>query len=532
MTLDREGLRRRNADALRLAKASPEAFATFAVGPGWRSLIERLGTWPLPPEVRGEFHSARRRDGATLTAAEAAEADRWDALTDEGRAAKRAAGERAADEAASAEWWALLAREQAHSWRAQDTGTRLLASSRDALEKLIGYLEQLPERSDSITGYTLLTALVAEWPQPVKPDNHRNAILPGSWRDARRGQSTLPFVLDRATPLGPVGKEPEQADLPGLERPAGVVPPVPWLSLYDLTGSGPVQTRGRGAPMAQRLFVEVLTSVQREDREWTAAPPIALRDLFAWLWPRYYDPEADRMRGGYDRSKHLKPLQRALVELDNMRLWLDGAYRRLIRVDDLPGAGTPLDWQVRFHVRHLPGSDHGPAIDRARMRRWGLESAPAWRSAIRLAYLWDAAKGRNNGARVYATRPVVARGDGGVLLGADGQPLRDRRGAIVADWSDRRAVVLGADGKPAGATNPPAWERNPAADRVPVLGPDDLVRLAYADSRDLKPASRRRRLSSARRALERMEAAGEVVVEREAGGGFRVLEKRPPRVRP
>ena len=79
----------------------------------------------------------------------------------------------------------------------------------------------------------------------------------------------------------------------------------------------------------------------------------------------------------------------------------------------------------------------------------------------------DEAKGRNNGARVYATRPVVARGAGGVILGANGKPLRDRRGAVVTDWSDRRAVILGANGKPAGDGNPPASERSPAADRVP-----------------------------------------------------------------
>ena len=93
--------------------------------------------------------------------------------------------------------------------------------------------------------------------------------------------------------------------------------------------------------------------------------------------------------------------------------------------------------------------------------------------------MWDKAKAANNGARIYATRPVVARGPGGVILGANDRPLRDRRGAVVKDWSDPRAVPLGANRKPAGAGNPPAYERNPAADRVPVLGPDDLIRLAF-----------------------------------------------------
>ena len=66
-----------------------------------------------------------------------------------------------------------------------------------------------------------------------------------------------------------------------------------------------------------------------------------------------------------------------------------------------------------------------------------------------------------------------------MIVGADGKPLRDHRGAVVTDWSDRRAVILGAKGKPACADNPPAYERNPAADRVPMLGRDDLIRLAF-----------------------------------------------------
>ena len=56
-------------------------------------------------------------------------------------------------------------------------------------------------------------------------------------------------------------------------------------------------------------------------------------------------------------------------------------------------------------------------------------SAPLWRAFLRLAYLWDKAKAANNGARIYATRPVVARGAGGVILDADGKPLRARRAA-------------------------------------------------------------------------------------------------------
>ena len=378
-----------------------------------------------------------------------------------------------------------------------------------------------------LRGLHPLGPLVAAWQQQtavrVNADHSPGAILPTSLRAAQRSQVRLPLGQDRTTPLGPI-REPEQGHLPDMELSPSLVPPVPWLTLYDLTGTGPVQTRGRGAPLAQRLLVEVLTAVLRADRDpdWSTAPPITLRDLFEWCWPRYYDHAASRTRGGHDRSKHLDPLRRALIELDNMRIVYDRYERRLIRVDDLPTAATRLDDPIRFYVRHLPGSDRGPMLDRASARRWGVVSAPTWRSTIRLAYLWDEAKRRNNGARVYATRPVVARGADGVILGANGKPLRNPRRAVVTDWSDRRAVMLGVNGKPAGDGNPPAFERNPAADRVPLLGPDDLIRLAFDG--DLV-RNRRKRLHQSREALREKEAAGEVVIET-AGDGWRILEPR------
>ncbi len=79
---------------------------------------------------------------------------------------------------------------------------------------------------------------------------------------------------------------------------------------------------------------------------------------------------------------------------------------------------------------------------------------------------------------------------------------------------------LGAEGEPAGRDNPPAFERNPAADRVPMLGPDDLVRLAYDDDLD---TDRRKRLMRAGAALAALEAAGAVVIEHD-GAGLRIIE--------
>ena len=95
----------------------------------------------------------------------------------------------------------------------------------------------------------------------------------------------------------------------------------------------------------------------------------------------------------------------------------------------------------------------------------------------------------------------------------------------MKDWSDPRAVLLGANCKPAGAGNLPAYERNPAADRVPVLGPDDLIRLAFDGNLDVNYG---KRLHLARKALATMADAGAVCLEPD-GLGFRVIEPPPSR---
>ena len=423
-------------------------------------------------------------------------------------------------------------------------GGRKAATIADAVEALPEHLELPPALLHELwsgcpdRGRHPLAPIVADWlehaPRPVEVDRWPHAILPHSLRDARRDPHRLPLALDRDTPLGPVHSP---GYLPGLAPPPSVIPPVPWLALYDLTASGPIQTRGRGAPLVQRLFVEILTGVPRDAREWTVAPPVILRELFEWSWPRYYDHEVDRMRGGYDWSRHLEPLRRALVELDNLRIEYDRMERRLIRVDDLPTRATPLDAPIRFHVRHLPGSDHGPMFERESARRWGVVSAAAWRAIMRLAYLWDEVKRKNHGARVFATRPRVWRVRAGGLLGPDGKPLTDK-GKAVTNWNDPRSVLLTPKGEPALIAGPegariadpdavPTYERNPAADRVPVLGPDDLIRLTYSDDMD---TNRRKRLYNARKALAAMEAAGEIVREPDGHGGERIIEARrlPP----
>ena len=144
----------------------------------------------------------------------------------------------------------------------------------------------------------------------------------------------------------------------------------------------------------------------------------------------------------------------------------------------------------------MPESGQGPLIDRPRLRLFGLQSAPAWRSYLRLAYIWDAAKASNGGRRIYATRPAVKRGRDGVLLDTDGKPI---------------------------------LERNPQADRVPALSLDELARLGFDDKTD--KSNRRKRAERTRDALADMEWQGGVVLEQDSDE-WRILEPAPEGERP
>ena len=386
-----------------------------------------------------------------------------------------------------------------------------------------------------------LHAIASSWLQRAIPDRRLTAILPQSFRGARYEEISdeqLPSSLDLETPMGA-----QQDYLPGLEPSPSVLVPVLPLRLYDLAGG---RKSRRGAPVAQRLFFETLMSVDRLDRVSgrTVLIQVPYRELMAWIWPGMRDRR-------WNRDHHLLvTIRSALLELDAMRIEWERQLWRLVSVVTLPTAATRFDDAAMFRVELLPGSDHGPIIDRLALRQWGVVSVVAWRAKLRLAYLWDLAKRRNNGARVYATRPQVWRGRGGVLRGADGQPLQAEDGSVVKDWSDPRAVPLRADEKPALIRAPresaatdkpriivdpdaqPVFERNPAADRVPELGPDDQIRLGYDANLDcLSPGTRRKRLHDARRAFRKMESKNELVIE-QSGEGMRLLEPRPVALTP
>ena len=356
-----------------------------------------------------------------------------------------------------------------------------------------------------------LADIVACWQErtpSVKLDTRPRGILPIPLNQARleRPESTqLPRTLSHER-LGLVAQK--NASLPGLEPPLSALVPALPLSLYDIAG-GPRGDRGRGAPVAQRLFFEVLLSVGRLDRipGQTATLSVSLRELIAWIWPN-----------GWQRNRDMPKLQRALLELDGLRVSYERRLWRLVGVTALPEAQTALDDTIMFRLEHLPGSDHGPLINRVALRHLGLVSASAWRAFLRLAYMWDRAKAQNNGFPVYDTIPEVSRDRDG-LTDKTGKPLLDLRGRRITNWGDTRAVHTGRR------------VRNPKADLIPVLGPADLARLGFDDNPRMSAAKVRDRAKGTRHALRYLEREKLVVLEWD-GTAVRILQPYSRRSRP
>ena len=136
----------------------------------------------------------------------------------------------------------------------------------------------------------------------------------------------------------------DQHLLPLAELQQSVIVPVLPLAMYD-SGTGPMATRGRGAPYAQRLFVEILLDVGRLDRVpgQTARVEVTLRELVAWLWPNGW--KRTRSAG---RLGDLPILQRELLILDSMRILWERMLWRLVAVQALPTENSRMEDVIVF----------------------------------------------------------------------------------------------------------------------------------------------------------------------------------------
>lgn len=343
-------------------------------------------------------------------------------------------------------------------------------------------------------------------------------ILPfGLLPDAPR--QSFVSVQDRSDALMMLPGRAVDSDLPLLPldvEDAGA----PLLRLADAAGVGALQ-KGRGARMDKRLLFFSLLSMPLADRH-PGGRYDHTRPLRWWvqrLYPNRYRPsEAEgQIRAG------MRALVDATVQLPSGGEWIPVVPRQYPDFRN-------LDSLLRLEIALPEDCDHGAALPWRPLIAAGVKSDPAFDLVVGLAYLWDRAKAKNGGYRVYATRPKARRNADGYLLDVEGNiitaraatPLRKREGTLawppgnmpVSDWRHPAAVIEGV-------------ERHPRADLVPPLTRERRRRLVFVSTNTPADALRRKQRQRADAAITAYEKEGGVVVERLPGGSWRLLQPAP-----
>ena len=338
----------------------------------------------------------------------------------------------------------------------------------DALEVTRRWLES---RAVTRMGHPFAPLVEAWQNRPVELDsrNERDApLFPEtmlSSKSVRKGMAVPPPVVQQ-----------RGSWLPNLAP--GVVhrdvgpPPIVPLALWDLEAAGGTARSTRGAPLAARIFVNVVLDVERERwdqaaRRGVILPGQRLGDFLRLLYPAN---EAGKVRWDKRRLPHLLGALELLESPTTRVEWYDphtgdGGARRVVVPLDVPRHGKMNDC-VRFAVYLPPGSKEGPLIDRIALKLAGAKTAAGWRLLLSLAADWH--------------RPGKCR-----------QPLR--RGK---HWAQRKT-----------------W------DAYDVVMDSTLVAMAFPSTdQNLSPSGRRSRVSRAKKALAYLEEIGYAEVRQERIG--------------
>ena len=361
------GAKERNEAAREIATENPGRVVDHAAGSEW--LRAALNAWPLP-DLGGEmWHTDPEESHRKNAAAKAEQSPEWRAMV----------------------CGYLLVQRQIMQ-RQIVIGSRGLPPLVDSMEvyDLAGnatviceHLAKLPD-SNGPDALALLTRVVEAIPRPGRANiNRTDRILPArlamvDHTDRRAGRLFTPAAHA-------VNRGGEQLKLPGFGLERDRITPALPLALYDL-GGGSSMERGRGAPLALRLWVESILAVGLTDRAnpWPTVLEIPLRDLLAKLYPGKRTPRS---------TEYWPRLMQAVEILDSTRIpWEDpetgkSGLRRIVNVSDIPRGPGKLDDAVRIIVDLPPGSGKGPVVS-PHLARYGVQSAPLYRGLLNLAYLW------------------------------------------------------------------------------------------------------------------------------------------------
>ena len=366
----------------------------------------------------------------------------------------------------------------------------------------------------------------------VEPERRKDTgILHNALRDSYPSpqlnlqiEKTIPRECEDMKLFTDLPKGGMQLTMPGFEFPTSDLVPALPLVAYEGAG-GKSLSRGRGAPIEQRLFINVLIEyMHRERGQYDIAQlKTNYRDVKSWLYPNGTT---------IPKSQLIPRLYEGLWKLHNLRFVWDRQEWNIISVPALPTMAIKPDDPLTFTVR-LPAeinTKSGALIGIEPLRSYGAQSAPKFRAWVRLAYFWDKAKQLNGGHRIYATIPEVLRNSDGYLVDAKGEViLTGDTYRTKAGWKCRNGQMPQTAWYHPLAVRTGRQVRNPQADKVPVLSDTDMVKLFF-DHKEREGSVFRKSLSDARKHAEEMQKDGHIVIEENQQNaktnlrGWRILE--------
>lgn len=372
-----------------------------------------------------------------------------------------------------------------------------------------GFPHSESKAGDSVT-YTIIgcTYVHAEWTAAVKraraqgdpPPDHTLAPLAQAWAKAvhktfkPNGKKHLPPGLintsiiissiasddeiNATLPPNPQHQE-RQATMPCfIDRGEGsmLIPNVP-TALFDRLGSA-LTRRGGGAPWETRIFFELMTGLAFYHRQDPQILLITIRQLISCLLP----PTLDGPKRAWRQDLNL-PLARAIKVMNTWDFLVGTERVQLANGRKFPGPNSPPDTELEFsvHLHLLPNANKGgPRIDMAIQREYGVNSAPAFRANLTLAYFWDKRNylewkrkgGKGKVHRIFDTAPGILRDKHGDPIDIRGEVILDRAGNPTNNPFDHRAVPQ----------HHAPRVRHPNADHIPMLDHVDKYRLCWNQS--------------------------------------------------
>ena len=397
------------------------------------------------------------------------------------------------------------------AWRAGNSAAALLVDGLAGMHRL--WEPQFSELGDDHALKHPVWPLVAAWLNALRPaleaNDREHAVLTLDIRDMHdRGDDAHDLLPDFGG--GGPGPVPEAEgaylrglpQLPPLERSRVRIPAA--LTLYDRTGRE-AATKGRGAPVALRLFHYALLATPTEGRDGEAhVIPFEAEDLTAMM----------HKAGSYREGRHWEPIRAELERLRALCVQLPpeegqsvGDFWWPVLVRRMPGDHRGRgEFDVRFPVSPTGAPLTGFMVHRPTLWEQGRLSAPAYRATLGLWALWDHPRTNPPGRPMIAPWwPVVLRDPAGYVVDAGGQVLTYHGKPVRSPFDARAVMVAGPDGEP-------LWERNRAANLYPVLSRADLVALCYPRG---AVGAFRALLHLSRKALQELEADGVCVIERD-----------------